>query len=628
MNAAEAIAWFKAAYFPHSLDELDMDLRADPEVVLAACRWGKGKYENLQYAAPTLLASRDFALQVADLHVMEDVLGYFSPELRDDADLVQAFVDHWRCGINIRAASERVKAIESVMLKALSHSGEALAFALPAQKKNFEYVMTAVGDACESIQFADPAFLEDRTLMWELVSRVHVSRGFLEKLPEKYRADREMVMAILASDYESFRFVDPVLRADPEVVWQAMFKCNILYAPRAFEYADAAVQRDKAFVNRVLAELKGFRASGRQELVDLVKACHKQAVAATKGDQAAAVEGFKTELKTLKKQLKEAGFSQYERKVVNNALQDLAQRLKAVGDNRTLMKQLLELDFLQKDYSDLPRGFSLQAIAPKLLNDRKFLAVAMEVTSGEVLGYLDPVWQDDAGFILENAAGKLKPEHVSGRLRQDHDFLLGLAHSLRAYEFKVFPVSSLWDDEAFVRALLSLDYAYLEQATPRWQRDRAIVELACQDSWNALHFADPVFYNDRELMGQALMANVSYAAENLREPLRSDVDFQIACVRQIESAGQSNVARELLRHAPTALREHCAFLIACLEKNGWGIESVPESLKYEEDILRAAFSSGAWIHKSLDIEILKQRYNKATLQEMIANPQILEALSL
>ena len=70
-----------------------------------------------------------------------------------------------------------------------------------------------------------------------------------------------------------------------------------------------------------------------------------------------------------------------------------------------------------------------------------------------------------------------------------------------------------------------------------------------------------------------------------------------------------------MRTVPLTLRSNKELVIPCLELNGWAIESVPEEIKYDKDVLKAAFKSGAAAYKELDLKKLRTLYTKPELKE-------------
>lgn len=264
------------AYNKLPLTHFDKKFSYEPDVVIASCNYGLHGSENLAFAGMNLLTSKDFALRLVKSGCQYGLI-YFSNALRDDEDVVTAFIDGWGRGDEVKWASDRLKASEKIMACAVKNNGNALEFASDALKDNPAMVKLAVKMNCESISYASERLRNDRAFILDLVTTTHIAFSFLKDLPECYRSDREIVMNILKEDHKSFEFVDSELRNDTEVAWQAMISSGLLAAPRVFQYAGPAVQKDADFVERVLAVVKEFKPFGRKELIANIKEIHKTA---------------------------------------------------------------------------------------------------------------------------------------------------------------------------------------------------------------------------------------------------------------------------------------------------------------------------------------------------------------
>ncbi len=94
-------------------------------------------------------------------------LGYFSDEIKDNEDIVLAFIKPKTFGAEIQFANERVKSIPSVMKVAVISNSMALRYALPEQKKDPHLVWSAMfegGTAQAPIAFllADASVRKDQ----------------------------------------------------------------------------------------------------------------------------------------------------------------------------------------------------------------------------------------------------------------------------------------------------------------------------------------------------------------------------------------------------------------------------------------------------------------------------------
>lgn len=492
-----------------------------------------------------------------------------------------------------------------------------------------ELVRLAVEKDCKNITYANSELLNNREFMLDLIARTYFgsNAGFLSLLPAHYRSDKEVVSAIVSTwDCASLKDASTDLRNDPEVVITAMFKNGILWSPLVYEFAGDDLLADKDFLDKCLAQLKLFGRPEKKDIAISLKNWHKLAIAKSKGGDAKDLEDLKIKLKTLKKDVQKASDS-YDRERSNKVLKALISSSKSFSSNPTVMKQLIEIDYMQDNYGVFPRGESVAIVSKKLLDDTKFASSLMKVTKGEVLGKLPEAYKSDSKFIKENIGEKTKADYLSNKLRSDKQFMLEIAQLISGFQFKDFPDKNFWNDKAFALDVLKIDGLLLEHVSTSLKGDRDIVFLALSTNPYSVLYADSKFYKDRDYMGLAIEKGSSSAMDRLREPLISDVDFlleSLSKIKRSEWGGLSNIARDVLRTVPLTLRGNKKLAITCLELNGWSIESVPEEIKYDKEILVAAFKSGAAAYKDLDLKKLLTLYKPAELKSMIKNEYYLK----
>jgi hypothetical protein len=487
-----------------------------------------------------------------------------------------------------------------------------------------ELVRLAVEKDCKNITYADNELLNNREFILDLIARTYFGSNarFLSLLPVHYRSDKEVVSAIVSTwDCESLKDASVDLRNDPDVVITAMFKNEILWSPLVYEFAGDDLLVDKEFLEKCLAKLKLFGRSEKKDIAISLKNWHKLAVAKSKGGDAKDLEDIKIKLKTLKKDIQKSSDS-YDRERAHKSLKELISFAKSFSSNPTVMKQLIEIDYMQNDYGAFPRGESVSIVSKKLLEDAKFASSLMKVTKGEVLAKLPDAYRSDFKFIKENIGEKTKADSLSMELRCDKQFMVEIAQLISGFQFKDFPDKTFWNDKAFALEVLKIDGMLLEHVSTNLKGDREVVFLALSTKPYSVLYADPKFYKDRDYMGLAIERESGSAMERLREPLISDVDFlleSLSRIKKSEWGGLSNIARDVLKSVPLSLRGNKKLVISCLELNGWSIESVPEEIKYDKEILVAAFKSGAAAYKDLDLKKLLTLYKPAELKTMIKN---------
>jgi len=492
-----------------------------------------------------------------------------------------------------------------------------------------ELARLAVEKDCKNIKYVSGALLNNREFILDLIARTYFgsNAGFLALLPSHYRSDKEIVLSIVSTwDCESLKYASDDLRNDPDVVMAAMFKNEILWSPLVYEFAGEKLLIDKEFLDKCLVRLKLFRRPEKKDIAISLKNWHKLAIAASKGGDAKDLENIKIKLRNLKKDMQKASDS-YDRERANKVLKEIMISASSFSNNLTVMKQLIEIDYMQDDYGVFPRGNSVAIVSKKLFDDTKFVSSLMKLTKGEVLNKLPDVYRSNVQFIKENIGEKTKADSLSKALRSDKQFMLEIAQLIPGYCFKDYPEKSFWNSKDFALEILKINGLLLEYLSSNLKGDRDVVFAALSSNSNSVLYADPKFYKDREYMGLAIEGESNSAMERLREPLISDVNFLLESLSKIERdewGGQSNIARAVLRSVPLALRRNKQLVISCLELNGWSIESVPEDIKYDKEILVAAFKSGAAIYRELDLQKLLSLYKPAELKKIIKNDYYLK----
>lgn len=628
MNNFEAVYFFKLYKDEHTLDEVfPEELRADPEVVLAAVQWGKGLSENLAHASKEVLDNRDFALQLADVD-RSSALKYLSERLRDDRDVVLAFVAAWKAGTNLEFASERLKADDEVIRTALKSNGMALAFVPEKRRGDSELLSIAYRENSKAIVHIPPALLEDREFILDMVTQQLPKEGLLQYLPEQYANDREVVMQILTKDAASLKFVSELLRNDQQVVLHAMFSPSINDLPAmGFEFASPTIRKDKAIVATALERLKAYRPDYRRQASTSIKDVHKLALAADKGAVAAEVTDLKAVLRDIRKSLQGKPVGSWETAQQSERLESIRHRLIACNNNPTLMTAWVEADYLRHPLYCNSVGESVENISDTLMKDHKFLVGLMRASNGAVLAKFDPAIQGDSAFVLSTIGHGTPKESIAPALRRDPAFLAGLIGRLEFIsQIREIPDPSMWQDRTFVMMMVALRGSLLDSASAELKADPEVVRTAFSQDRSSLGYADPSFFTDREFMGNALKSGAPAAADHLAEPLLSDIDFLIECLSGASKGESSTMARTLLKRVPRKVRSDKGFLSICLKCNGWGIESVPESLQYDADVLAAAFSSGASVWKILDRDRLRTKFSRVELEKMVQSQENLDAI--
>mmetsp|Transcript_83323 Transcript_83323/g.193595 ORF Transcript_83323/g.193595 Transcript_83323/m.193595 type:complete len:551 (-) Transcript_83323:90-1742(-) len=169
------------------LEELDKDLRACRDVVLAA------------------------------LQVDGHALAQASAELRDDREVVLAAV--CESGLALRHAGELPRRDREVVLAAVLESGAALEFASHRLRSDGEVVLNAVENDADAVRFAAESLMDDRSFV---IDAARVASRTFQYASARLKQDKEVVLAALESNPDAFMHAGPQLRSDRDFVLAAV----------------------------------------------------------------------------------------------------------------------------------------------------------------------------------------------------------------------------------------------------------------------------------------------------------------------------------------------------------------------------------------------------------------------
>lgn len=543
---------------------------------------------------PALKTDKDFFFYVMDHGEFdEDTLSYFADSIKDDKDVVYKIVSTWPHENGFKHASSRLRGD-----KDMAHA--------------------AVQGRAGNLLFISDELKNDQTFMLNLVASVYMGDSALEHLPESYRSNREFVHALLKRDYQSFALISKELQNDPDIAWRAMFECDIWHAPTfCFKHAGPAIQTDKELFKKITAKVKGFRAS--KELIEELKEIHKLALANLKGADALALAQVKSELKKLKKEVAEA--DSWSADKLNKQFTELLSRLKPFSTNKKIMEAAIEVDISQKSYYVKNIGQSLTLPDISLQKDMAFWGVIMKTTDGRAYEYLPEPVRATPEFLLNHMSIGVSAEAVPTALREDSKYLLHLAETLASsgrlsmvFRVKYLVDKKLFSDKEFIESFAMHDASILDDASVAIKKDKSIFKKVLSKFPNCISYADPSVLADEALLVESVK-NGGYAfIDKLSLDQLSNQKLMLELIKA--SKEDNNLGRNIMRSVGYELKKDKELAKACVAIDGWAIESVDESIKYDQDILTAAFKSGAHVYKDLDMEKLKSLFDIVQIRNM------------
>ncbi len=539
---------------------------------------------------PKLRSDRTFFLALLRAKKMEDdSIALFDQSVQTDKELVLQLVDTWPYHLSFKHLPASMRADKDVAFKAfLGNSG--------------------VIEAFEKI------LLEDDAWMMDLVGASHPYTPILQHLPERYAQNKEFVLLLLKKQYQSFPFVSARLRADEDVVWMGMFGSGTWYAPlECFPAAEPSIKSNKAFVARALEEVKSFR--DKKQIIDAIKSEHKVALAAQKGAAAGAAAKAKADLKAFKKR-----FEKHDNWEHTSLLKEFAtfcsNDLKAFGADSAMMLLGLECEFSDRFLYDV-KGSCVLSVCT-LLSDRAFCQRALEKTNGKVYPLLPDAFKNEAAFVLECFYESWRPEWLASSLRKDSTLMLSLLERYpHHYNVKNIIYGDLFEDKEFMSRALEHNGSLLESASDAIKKDKDLVKKAMNSFRNALSYAHASVQADEDLMCASIQMEGTSFLRDLSLEQRAN---KALLMRLGAAAGdRAQTLRDLMRVSAPALRSDKEFVMMCVSVSGWALDGVDESLKYDKDVLAAAFKTGCHVYKELDPKKLKALYSEKDLKKMAGN---------
>ena len=210
------MAWDKSSRRRNSyqLSQLSKELRDDQDVVLEACKKDGGTV--LQYASDRLLNDKEFIINL----VMTTTKEKAKEEERDDSKLAKAMKQRQdACQLIFKHIPRHFKADPDVMLAACG-----------ANPLNFQFASSTLRN---SKQFLLALYNTQPTIS-------AASGVSLSNIPQRFRSDKDVVLAACQRDGNQLQSASSKLRSDKEVVLTA-----VASAPSSLQFALGGLNQDQ-----------------------------------------------------------------------------------------------------------------------------------------------------------------------------------------------------------------------------------------------------------------------------------------------------------------------------------------------------------------------------------------------
>lgn len=545
--------------------------------------------EKILKKTPTLKDDTDFFVALMNKDLIDDeTISLFGDKVKSDRTIMKKLVNTWPLHGSFQFASADIQA-----------------------DKNFAF--DAIKGYSDNIQFISDELKNDENFMFNLISSTYPNNIVLKYIPEKYRSNRDFVMLLLKKDYQSFSYVCDEFKNDKEVVWEALFGSGLWHAPMyAFEFASNNVKGDKEFVAKVLEQLKNFR--DKKTIISFIKEQHKVAAAHLKGSKTGLVAEVKSDIKNHKKALQ--NLSSWDSDKIRREFKEFVNtKLKDFYSDSKIMLLALECEFSDNSLYGKKECVVAEKLDKKLLSDMNFLYDAMTKTNGYLYQFLPKEIKDNQDFLCDNYSRNIKEKDISDKFKSDQDFLLKMASRYGSY----YNITSIVDDKlladkAFMKKYLAIQGVALEKASDEIKKDKELVLIALSNFQNALCYADSTVLEDEEVIMKSIEIGGTHFLSKLSMEQVDNRDLIMKIAHGMKKSG--NGFRDLLRAASFNLKKDKELALLCIAGDGWCIEHIDDSLKYDKDILTAAFNSGCHVYRSLDLQKIKSMYDAKELKKI------------
>ena len=204
-----AVRLSDGAAFDYAADEL----KADRAHVIDAARICPSVW---RFVAAELRADREFSMAMLEATHF-GTLEFMADEYKADRDIISAAVQDpsGGMGMNLKLASNQLRADFDIVMLALQSTGSALEFASEDLRSNREIVLAAVQNSGRALLFCtNSSLLADREVVLSAVS----DWGYaLEVASDDLKNDRYIVRRAIQNSLCALRYASDELKADPDL---------------------------------------------------------------------------------------------------------------------------------------------------------------------------------------------------------------------------------------------------------------------------------------------------------------------------------------------------------------------------------------------------------------------------
>ncbi len=413
-----------------------------------------------------------------------------------------------------------------------------------------------------------------------VIKALRKNGNYLEKLDNKFKKDKEVVLAAVTSWGASLKFASASIRADFEIVNKAIEK---KYAGFVIQYASADLRKNRELV------IKAIKHGASLTHVDKSFSSDREIVLlAVKNDLLDGTnlklshQSFRDDKNIVLAAVKRSGLAiQYASERLRNdpaiaqaALSKSIEAYQYIGDSLKKSKKFAMLAASNAGAKDLAEKSSKQSVS--LDGISKSDALSLVRKNGLSLQFLQKF----------NADKKV----VLTALRQN------------TYAFKYVNESLLRNSREVVKASVSKNYTHegkignaIEFIDSALINEKNIALKAVKEYWKSVNFLNEKMLNDTDVMLAAVKLNgeaLKYASKKIQKNQK----IVLAAVRQ---DGFS------LQYADKSLQGNKNCVIAAVTQNAWVLQRVNDKFKKDRDVIFAALKQNVYTYDFIDESLKK-----------------------
>ena len=356
----------------------------------------------LEYAADDILSNREIVLAAVKNDGM--ALRFASDDLRNDRRVVGRAVANSPHAFEY--ASDELRGLKPLAMLAVSHDAGSLEHASDDLRDDQDVVMRAVQSGGYALRHASENMKDNE----QVVTASLNNYGSLEYASERLRSDKDFVLEHARLDTD-FQFFSEALRADPEIVEQALSESG-----DNLQFVGSDIQDDKELVLTALSdappdEPMRFRRYGHNLQYASERLRNDRDVVM------AAVESNPSALEYASEELRS------DRDIVRTAVLQYPQTLDYADPSFKSDKEFLTDVFTHSSYSSSSFETVLEHIDPSLLGDEEFMRTMIDLDS-DCLEYASDELKGNREIVLSAAMQDSRAlEYADDALRSDLLFL-------------------------------------------------------------------------------------------------------------------------------------------------------------------------------------------------------------